>query len=41
MPNWCSNDITISGPESKIKALWESAQKKGFLQSLNDIGEWD
>ena len=25
MPNWCSNNITISGPTDKIKQLWDDA----------------
>ena len=42
MPNWCSNDIVISGPEDKIKDLWEAAQfKEGLLEAIAPIGEWD
>jgi hypothetical protein len=26
MPNWCNNNITISGPTDKIKKLWDDAQ---------------
>ena len=26
MPNWCNNNITISGPTETIKQLWEDAQ---------------
>ncbi len=39
MPNWCSNNITITGPKDKIKVLWEQAQKPedqggGLLRGL-------
>ena len=26
MPNWCNNNITISGPAETIKQLWDDAQ---------------
>jgi hypothetical protein len=26
MPNWCNNNITISGPADKIRQLWDTAQ---------------
>jgi hypothetical protein len=26
MPNWCNNNITISGPTETIKQLWDDAQ---------------
>ena len=26
MPNWCQNNVTISGPTETIKQLWEDAQ---------------
>jgi hypothetical protein len=26
MPNWCNNNITISGPTETIKTLWDDAQ---------------
>jgi hypothetical protein len=26
MPNWCNNNITISGPSETIKQLWDDAQ---------------
>jgi hypothetical protein len=46
MPNWCNNNITISGPADKIKKLWETAQtadegKFGLLEAMAPIGEWD
>lgn len=35
MPNWCSNDIVITGPEDKIKVLWNLAgEAEGLLQAL-------
>jgi hypothetical protein len=46
MPNWCNNNITISGPTDKIKKLWETAQtaaegKFGLLEAMVPIGDWD
>jgi len=46
MPNWCSNNITISGPTETIKELWEDAQtandgKFGLLEAMAPIGDWD
>jgi len=29
MPNWCSNDIAITGPRDKIRALWDATQAEG------------
>jgi len=29
MPNWCSNDIEITGPRDKIRALWDATQAEG------------
>lgn len=26
MPNWCQNNVSITGPKDKITALWETAQ---------------
>ena len=26
MPNWCNNNVTISGPEKKLKALSKAAE---------------
>jgi hypothetical protein len=35
MPNWCSNEITVSGPQSVITDLWEKAQaKQGLLEVI-------
>ena len=46
MPNWCNNNITISGPTETIKQLWETAQtaaegKFGLLEAMVPIGDWD
>jgi hypothetical protein len=47
MPNWCNNNITISGPTETIKQLWEDAQTAGpdggfgLLEAMAPIGEWD
>jgi len=47
MPNWCSNDVTITGPKAKVKALWDRAvqyqsedQAKGLLEAMAPIGDW-
>lgn len=45
MPNWCNCVISIHGPESKIRALWDDAQqqmtqKKGLLNAMVPLGEW-
>jgi len=29
MPNWCNNNISISGPIETIKQLWEEANQEG------------
>ena len=29
MPNWCNNNISISGPVETIKQLWEDANQEG------------
>ena len=51
MPNWCNNNITISGPTDKIKKLWETARTAhsdsdgnpqfGLLEAMAPIGDWD
>ena len=47
MPNWCNNNITISGPTETIKQLWEDAQTAGpdggfgLLEAMAPIGDWD
>ena len=46
MPNWCSNNISITGPKDKIKALWEAAQKPeedggGLLQAMRPMPKFD
>jgi len=36
MPNWCSNNISISGPTETIKQLWEDANREdgGLLSAM-------
>ena len=36
MPNWCNNNIDITGPADKIKALWDAAQAEdgGLLNAM-------
>ena len=29
MPNWCNNNISISGPTDTIRQLWETANQEG------------
>jgi hypothetical protein len=46
MPNWCNNNITISGPADKIRQLWDTAQtadegKFGLLEAMAPIGDWE
>lgn len=42
MPNWCNNDITITGPKNKIVDVWTDATvKEGLLEVIAPIGEWD
>jgi len=36
MPNWCNNNITISGPTDKIKKLWEDAQTANRYTVMED-----
>jgi hypothetical protein len=43
MPNWCSNNVTISGPKEKISELWNKAKsnESGLLEAMVPIGEWE
>ena len=47
MPNWCSNNFSITGCVESIKDLWEAAQTAGpdgdfgLLNAIAPIGEWD
>ena len=47
MPNWCSNNFSITGNVESIKDLWEAAQTAGpdgdfgLLNAIAPIGEWD
>jgi hypothetical protein len=35
MPNWCNNNISISGPTETIKQLWDDAQAAdGLLEAM-------
>ena len=34
MPNHCFNDITIKGPASTIRALWETAHNNGKTENI-------
>ena len=36
MPNWCNNNISISGPTDTIKQLWEDANREdgGLLSAM-------
>jgi len=36
MPNWCNNNITISGPTETIQQLWEDAtqENSGLLSAI-------
>jgi|SRR6056300_895970 len=34
MPNWCNNNIEITGPKHKVDALIEGAKKGEFLNTL-------
>lgn len=34
MPNWCNNNISISGPTDTIKQLWEAANQEGEAGGL-------
>ena len=47
MPNWCSNNFSITGNVESIKDLWEAAQTAGpdggfgLLNAIAPIGDWD
>jgi hypothetical protein len=42
MPNWCINDITITGPSDKIsKIYYDAIEKNGLLEAMVPIGDWD
>ena len=32
MPNWCNNQITITGPAAEITALWDRAELMLFAE---------
>jgi len=39
MPNWCSNVITITGPNKKLEKLWNEAQDNGLLHAMKPMPE--
>lgn len=40
MPNWCNNNISISGPTETIKQLWNDAEAaEGLLSAISPIPE--
>ena len=47
MPNWCSNNFSITGNKNSITDLWEAAQTAGpdgdfgLLNAIAPIGDWD
>ena len=45
MPNWCTNNITISGPTETIQQLWKDAESgqdgASLLEAMAPIGNWD
>ena len=42
MPNWCMNDITITGPKEVISEMYNGAVEKGGLfEGVVPIGEWE
>ena len=42
MPNWCSNNFSITGNTESIKDLWDAAnEKEGLLEAIAPIGDWE
>lgn len=42
MPNWCMNDVLISGPKEKITDLYNKIMDTGgLLEVMSPQGEWD
>ena len=42
MPNWCSNNFSITGNKNSISDLWVTASlKEGLLEAIKPIGEWE
>ena len=37
----CDNQFSIVGPKDKLHALWSRASKKGLLEAICPIGEWN
>ena len=43
MPNWCNNNISMTGPKDILEALWKKATENDnrLLEAMVPIGEWD
>jgi hypothetical protein len=41
MPNWCMNNVTITGPIEKLEQIEEAINKNQLFEYLSPIGEWD
>ena len=43
MPNWCSNNLTITGDTDTLVQLKEVVESddEGLLEAIKPIGEWD
>ena len=43
MPNWCNNNISMTGPKDILEALWNKATENGnqLLEAMVPIGEWE
>lgn len=44
MPNWCSNNFTITGDVDTLRPLWEATQQEDnpqFLEAIAPIGDWE
>ena len=41
MPNWCMNNVSITGDADTIAEIVTAAEENRLLEYLNPIGEWD
>ena len=41
MPNWCMNNVTITGPIEKLEAIVEAIKEHKMLNHMAPIGEWN
>ena len=44
MPNWCENQLTMTGPKQDVRDLWEKIENDSqFFEHMvpNPKGEWD